>query len=77
MYCESRVWVIVGHTHTNGNEIFSSADRNNFGILTNPNRTQFLLRTNTGAIRSLSNSGDRVLRETLRGESVYGYPLRE
>ena len=69
--------VIVGHTHTNGNEIFSSKDRNNFGILTNPNRTQFLLRTNTGAIRSLRNPGDGVIRETLRGESVYGYPLRE
>ena len=72
--------IILGHTHElpgSINEEFSTGDR--YSLLQHNRGDKILLRTPTGAIRSMKRplDGGTRIRETLKGEPIDYYPLRE
>ena len=68
---------LIGHNHTTGTEGVSIGDGIGFqlGSFGTPG-TQMLVRTPSGAIRSVKNTKGGVVSETLRGAPISGFPQR-
>lgn len=75
---DAKKFPLFGHTHEIGGEGISTKDRNIGGFELAPGQ-QMLIRTPTGAIRSVtrpSSPGPRIY-ETLRGPEHPGFPRRQ